>query len=253
MALLYEKKEGYATITFNRPKVLNAMDGETLTEFSEAIVDFDNDPTLNTAIITGAGTKSFSAGADLVNMVPDLQAGRFTVPPTIMRGLTTWKPLIAAVNGIAIGGGLEIMLACDLVIAAENATFGCPEVKWGMLPGWGGTQRIKMKAPWAKACEMLLLGAIIDAQEALSLNLVNKVVPAQDLMSTAIEWAERMSKYGPLALRAAKEAMYRGHNVGLDEGLRIEDLLNKRLWTTEDGKEGPLAFTEKRTPQFRGR
>jgi len=164
-----------------------------------------------------------------------------------------WKPLIAAINGWALGGGLEIVLACDIRIASENARFGNPEVTLGLIPGWGGTQRLPRMLPWCKAAEILLMGKPIDAEEAYRIGLVNKVVPKDKLMPTAKEWAEVICQAGPLAVRAAKEAMTRGSSMTLDDGLRLENSLNAYLMGTDDFTEGTTAFTEKRKPVFKAK
>src|SRR4030043_467492 len=161
MALLYEKKGKIAYITINRPQALNALNPETYQELSQALLDFRDDDERWVVIITGAGEKAFCAGADLKEMLPILEGVRnewWRLPPTIMRGLELWKPVIAAINGYALGGGLELALACDFRIAAENAVFGTPEVTLGIIPGWGGTQRLPRAIPKAKAAELLLMG-----------------------------------------------------------------------------------------------
>ena len=253
MALLYEKEDQIVTITLNRPDALNAYDWEQTQEFSKAIVDFRDDPDAWVAIITGAGDKAFSAGADLKKLVPAAQETGQPEYVHIMTGLRIYKPFIAAVNGLALGGGLETVLACDIRIAAENARFGVPEVRWSVIPGWGGTQRLPRMIPWAKAAELLFTGTAIDAQEAYRIGLVNLVVPLSELMPTAKEWARRICQNGPLALRAAKESMMEGINMTLDEGLKLEKSLVDKLLMTEDAKEGVKAFNEKRKPVFKGR
>jgi enoyl-CoA hydratase/carnithine racemase len=169
-----------------------------------------------------------------------------------MRGQTVTKPLIAAVNGLALGGGLEIVLACDLRVAAENARFGAPEVTLGLIPGWGSTQRLPRQLPWAVAARILLTGQPLTAQEAFQVGLVNAVVPGADLMAEARRWAETLSKCGPLALRAVKRAMVEGYQLPLEEGLAVEQRLFNSLAYTEDLREGLAAFSEKRAPQFKG-
>jgi enoyl-CoA hydratase/carnithine racemase len=253
MALLYEKEDKIVTITLNRPEALNAYDWEQTQEFSEAIVKFRDDPDAWVAIITGAGDKAFSAGADLKKLVPAAQETGQPEYVHIMTGLRIYKPFIAAVNGLALGGGLETVLACDIRIAAENARFGVPEVRWSVIPGWGGTQRLPRMIPWAKAVELLFTGTAIDAQEAYRIGLVNLVVPLSELMPTAKEWARRICQNGPLALRAAKESMMEGINMTLDEGLKLEKSLVDKLLMTEDAKEGVKAFNEKRKPVFKGK
>ena len=255
MAILYEKKEKIAYITLNRPEAFNSIDPETWQELGQALVDFRDDPQLLCAIITGAGDRAFCTGADIRKMLPFIKENRGDEHlwwSTIMRGLEVWKPIIAAVNGLTLGGGLELALACDLKIASENASFGQPEIKLGLIPGWGGTQRLPRIIPVARAAEMLLTGEPIDAQEAYRLGLVNKVVPLPQLLSTAKEWAENLCSLGPLALRAAKEAMLKGLDMDLENGLRLEQGLFEGLLDTEDYEEGTKAFVERRKPKFKG-
>mgnify|MGYP000070600776 CR=1 FL=1 len=172
-------------------------------------------------------------------------------PALPFRGLELWKPLIAAINGHALGGGLEIALACDIRIASENARLGSPEVTLGIIPGWGATQRLPRAIPWAKAAELLLTGKPIDAQEAYRIGLVNKVVPPKQLMPAAKEYAETICQAAPLAVRAAKEAMIRGYSMPLEEGLRLENSLIAYTFGTEDYIEGTTAFAEKRKPDYK--
>ena len=256
MALLYEKREGIAYITINRPRALNALDPETFQELSQALLDFKDDAGSLVAIITGAGGRAFSIGADIREMLPALRGAHsqeWRQPATIMRGLELWKPLIAAINGRALGGGLELALACDLRIASDNAILGMPEVALGIIPGWGGTQRLPRAIPAAKAAELLLLGRNIDAQEAYRIGLVNKVVPLPELLPTAEEWAQRLCQLPPLAVRAAKEAMLKGMELSLEDGLQLEAELEAFLFATEDAEEAQQAFLEKRKPVFKGR
>ena len=256
MALLYEKQGRVAYITLNRPKAFNSIDPETWRELGDALVDFRDDSDLLSAVITGAGDRAFCTGADIREMLPYIKehgAEQQLWSGTIMRGLEVWKPVIAAINGMALGGGLELALACDLKIASENATFGQPEIKLGLIPGWGGTQRLPRVIPVAKAAEMLLTGEPIDAQEACRLGLVNKVVTLPELLPTAKEWAGKLCKLGPLALRAAKEAMLKGLDMDLENGLKLEQRLFQFLLSTEDFEEGTRAFVEKRKPEFKGR
>lgn len=256
MAVDYKKEGKIAIITLNRPEALNAMNPESLGELSRALINFKDDDELWVGIITGAGDKAFSAGADIKTMLPRLRETRgqpWAEPPTITKGLKLWKPVIAAVNGAALGGGLEIALACDLRIASENATFGVPEVNLGLIPGWGGTQRLPRVIPWAKAAELLLIGRPIDAQEAYRIGLVNKVVPLPELMPTAKQMAEMLCRPAPLAVRAAKQAMIQGTSLSLEDGLELEKALEDYLSTTEDFEEGCKAFIEKRKAVFKVR
>lgn len=252
MLVLYEKSDHVATITINRREALNMISSEVYEELGAAMIRFRDDPDVWVAILTGAGKRAFSAGADIRKMLPRLPDKSFELPPGIMRGLNIWKPIIAAVNGLALGGGLEIILACDIRIASANARFATPEVSLGLIPGWGGTQRLPRMIPWCKAAEMLLMGEPIDAQEAYRIGLINKVVDREELMNTAREWATKICENGPIAVRAAKEAMIRGMDMSLDDGLRLEESLFASLTTTEDFKEGISALVEKRKRQFKG-
>jgi len=256
MALLYEKKGKVAYMTIDRPRALNAVDPETLQELSQALLDFRDDAERWVAILTGVGERAFCVGADIKDMLPVLGEIRnewWRIPPTILRGLELWKPIIAAINGHALGGGLELALACDLRIAAENATFGVPEVTLGIIPGWGGTQRLPRAIPAAKAAELLFFGQRIDAQEAYRIGLINKVVPLPQLLPAAEEWAQRLCEIPPLAVRAAKEAMVRGVEMSLEEGLRLEAKLEDFLFATEDHREAKEAWLEKRKPVLKGK
>lgn len=256
MAIDYEKEGRIATFTINRPQALNALNTEALRELHEAMLDFKDDPDLWVGIITGAGEKAFCAGADVKEVLPLIKKHKDTpwvIPPNPMRGLELWKPLIAAINGLALGGGLELALACDIRLASENARLGTPEVTLGLIPVWGGTQRLPRMIPWCKAAELLLTGTMIDAQEAHRIGLINKVVPQDKLMSTAKEWANTICRAGPIAVRAAKEAMLRGSNMTLEEGLQLERSLGVYVMDTEDFQEGTTAFVEKRKPNFKGK
>ncbi len=259
MAILYEKRDRVAIITVNRPEAMNAIDPETHWELDGTFRSFRDDRELWVAIVTGAGEKAFSAGADLKKLIPQSFAEARDRPDQqhglggITRGLEIWKPIIAAINGHCLAGGLELALACDLRLAAPHATFGLTEVRWGLIPGAGGTQRLPRAIPMAKAMELILLGESIDAQEAYRLGLVNQVVPLPELMPTALKWAQTICERGPLAIRAAKEAILRGLDLPLAEGLRLEAFLSGTLRGTEDAQEGPRAFAEKRRPVFKGR
>ncbi len=253
MAVDYVKEGRIAIFTINRPEAMNALSVEVARELHQAMSDFRDDPELWVGIVTGAGEKAFCGGADIKDTLPFMQAHRqdpWSFPPTIMRGFELWKPLIAAINGMALGGGLELALACDIRIVAENARLGTPEVNLGLIPGWGGTQRLPRMIPWCKAAEILLMGKLIDAQEAYRIGLVNKVVPQAEVMTTAKEWAEIICQAGPLAVRAAKEAMVRGYSMPLEDGLKLENSLIGYMMTTEDFTEGTTAFVEKRKPDY---
>ena len=253
MVIDYQKEGRIAIFTINRPEAMNSMNIAGLRELGAALTDFQKDPELWVGIITAAGDRAFCAGADVKDALPFMQNNNGKVPSTHMRGLKIYKPLIAAINGVALGGGLEIALACDIRIAVEKARFGVPEVTLGLIPGWGGTQRLPRTIPWAKAAEMLFTGKWIDANEAYRIGLINAVVTPDKLMSAAMDMANNVLKAGPLAVQAAKEAMLRGTSVSLEEGLQIESELEVRTMLTEDFTEGTSAFVDKRTPKYKAK
>ena len=257
MAIDFALDDHVATITINRPERMNAMDTEHYNALSEAWIRVRDDPEVRVAIITGAGEKSFSAGADLKSFVgaqPPLSELLLTQKNQILnRGLEVWKPVVAAVNGYCLGGGMTLLLATDLRIAAEHATFSVAEVKRGVFPANGGTQRIAQQLPHAIAMELLLLGEAIDAQTALRWGLVNRVVKPADLMATARDFATRVARNAPLAVQAAKELAVRSRDMDLATGLRMEQVMLRMLQHSEDVKEGTKAFAEKRMPAFAGR
>jgi len=234
----YAREGHIATFTLDRPQAMNSMNVEGLRELSKALIQFRDDPEAWVGIITGSGEKAFCGGADIKDTLPFMKDHRndsWNFPPEHFRGLELWKPLIAAINGLALGGGLEIALACDLRIAADNAKLGAPEVTLGLIPGWGATQRLPRTIPWCKAAELMFLGKPFAAQEASRVGLVNKVVPLAALMP------------------AAKEAMIKGTSLPLDDGLALESALFGYLLGTEDYKEAGAAFAEKRKPVFKGK
>ncbi len=258
--VLFEKKGHIAYITLNRPEVMNAMNLEMWGAMTEAWLKVRDDPDVWTAIVTGAGDRAFSAGADLKELAelqPKIASGelpRDILPEiTPMRGLEVYKPFIAAINGYALGGGLELALACDIRIAADNARLGLREVVQAIIPGMGGTQRLPRLVPFGIALEILMTGDWVTAEEAYRIGLVNKVVPAAELMSAAEALANRINENGPLAVRMVKELAYRGVRMPLDEGIRLERSFAQNLHMTEDAKEGPLAFAMKRKPEYKAR
>jgi len=252
----YTTKGRIAIFTINRPEAMGALNIEALKQLQKNLLDFRDNDELWVGIIAGTGNKVFSAGMDAKEYLPFAKstAGKpWQRPEGILRGHHLWKPLIAACNGATLGGGLELALACDIIIASQNASFGLPEVKLGICPGGGGTQRLPRAIPVHLAAEMLFTGKTIDAQEAYRIGLINKVVPIDDLMSEATKLAENMCELGPLAMRTAKEVMYRGLSMSLDDGLQLEDDFQKYVFSTRDFAEGIAAFREKRKPKFEGK
>jgi enoyl-CoA hydratase/carnithine racemase len=258
MALLFEVRDRIAYITINRPEVLNALDPETYHELSEAWIEVRDNPDIWVAIITGAGEKAFCVGADLRKTIPrqpEMWEFWLTQREQLLnRGLEVWKPVIAAVNGYCLGGGMTLLFATDIRVAAEHATFGLSEVKRAILPGNGGTQRALRNLPYPIAMELLLTGEPITAHQALQYGLINKVVPLAELMATAEEYARKICRNGPLAVRAIKELAVRSQYMHIADGLRLEQAMGLILMRlTEDAQEGPRAFAERREPQYRGR
>ena len=253
--ILYERDGFIARITINRPERMNAMDRQTGAELRTAFEDFRYNDDLRVAILTGSGDRAFSAGADLVarskgetrRPLVHISEGGITKGPPI------YKPIIAAINGYCLAGGLEMALACDIRIAVPHARFGLAEVRWGIIPGGGGTQRLPRAIPQALANEMILTAEPIDADRALQGGLISRIVPAGDLRTEATRIAEVISTRGPLAIRAAKELITRGSDMSLADGLRMEDYFALQLATSEDATEGPKAFAEKRPPNFQSR
>ena len=256
MAIEFEVQDSIALITLNRPERMNALDAEHYDALSRAWQTVRDDPTIRVAVVTGAGEKSFCSGADLKSFIahpPSLAEMMLTQKSQLLnRGLELWKPVIAAVNGYCLGGGMTMLLATDLRVAAEHATFSVAEVKRGVFPANGGTQRIIQQLPHAIAMQMLLIGDAIDAATALRWGLVNKVVPRSELLPAAMDYAKRLSANAPLAVQSAKELALRSRDMDLASGLRMEQLFLRLLQTSDDVQEGATAFSEKRPPQFKG-
>jgi enoyl-CoA hydratase len=255
--ILYEVKEGIARLTVNRPDKLNALNRRTVTEIGEALDAFEKDAEARALLLTGAGEKAFVAGADIAELAEQTPQGgkEYSLfgQDVLGRLESSGKPTIAAINGFALGGGLELALACQLRIAAETASLGLPEVTLAIIPGFGGTQRLPRLVGRGKALEMILTGERIDAKEAHRVGLVNRVVPLADLVAEADKLARTILSRGPVAVRYAIEAVTRGLEMPLEEGLFLEATLFGLLTTTDDMKEGTRAFLEKRKPAFRGR
>src|SRR5712671_358614 len=252
MKVIFEKKGPVAYVTINRPEVLNACDFETYGRLTEIWLEFSADESLRVAIFTGSGERAFCAGSDIKsNYVEKIGRENAKTPYPVMLAMT--KPVIAAINGHANGGGLEQALACDIRVAAEHAQFGLGEVRLGWLPGGGGTQRLPRLIPLGRALQMLYTGNRIGAEEALRLGLVDYVVPMNQLISKCEEIATEICKSAPLAVSRIKQAALRGLDLPLADGIKLEHELYKWLQGTEDAREGARAFAEKRPPQWKGK
>jgi enoyl-CoA hydratase len=255
--LIYEKKDNIGLLTINRPEKMNAISRELTSELKQLLDEIESDEELRILVITGAGDKAFVAGAD-VNEIVDREAkmGRRVSKERqeiFSRIENLHVPSVAAVNGYALGGGLELALACSIRICSEKAQFGAPEVKLGIIPGDGGTQRLPRLVGLGRAMEMILTGDFIDAQEACRIGLVNRVVPPEKLMSAAMELAQKIASRPPLAVRYAKEAVNRSQEGATGSGFALESFLHALSCTTEDKKEGVAAFLEKRKGEFKGK
>jgi enoyl-CoA hydratase len=253
--IIVEVEEHIALIRLNRPDALNALNGQILDELAEAITEMDGSNKVRAIIVTGS-EKAFAAGADIKEMadktfVDMFVEDYFTGPTEAIQRCR--KPIIAAVSGYCLGGGCELAMLCDFIIAADTAKFGQPEINLGVIPGMGGTQRLTRYVGKSKAMEMCLTGRFMDAAEAERAGLVSRVVPAKELMREAREAAVKIAEKSPLTVRAAKEAVNRSYETTLREGLLFERRLFNALFSTEDQAEGMAAFAEKRTPQFRGK
>ena len=246
---------GVALVTLQRPEALNALNFALLDELAGALESLDGDPTCRAIVITGAGDRAFAAGADILELEPQTSATL-----TASGGFAAWDriaaiglPLIAAVRGFALGGGCELAMACDMIVAAEDASFGQPEIRLGVMPGAGGTQRLTRAIGQARAMEVILTGRTMTAHEADAHGLITRIVPAAATVDAALELAERIAAMPPLAVRAAKAAILDAEERSLTEGLARERAAFFRLFDTEDQAEGMAAFTQKRPPVWSGR
>ncbi|MEM2944304.1 MAG: enoyl-CoA hydratase-related protein [Methanomassiliicoccales archaeon] len=255
--ILLDIEEPFATITINRPKALNALSTTVLRELREALEKCEKDEKVKVVILTGAGEKAFVAGADIAEMssLGPLDAKSFSeYGNSVFRYIEKMsKPVIAAINGYALGGGCELLMACDIVIASERAKIGQPEVKLGIPPGFGGTQRMSRLIGKMKAKELIFTGEMIDAQEAYRIGLVNRVVPAEKLIEEAKNIAKLIASRGQIAVRMAKQLINEGINIDLDSGLTLEAKGFALCFSTGDQKEGMKAFLEKREAKFTGK
>ncbi len=256
MGVEFKKENHIAFITLNRPEAMNSLDPESVTRLAEIWAEVRTDDDIRVAILTGTGEKSFCTGTDMKKTPPPaecmasiwLREGQPIVPH-----MKTWKPIICAINGYAVGGGLEMALACDLRIASSNAKFGLTEVKVASLAGLNGTQCLPRAIPQAVAMKMLLTGEMIDAQEAYRVGLISDVVRPEELMDLATQYATKIAGNAPLSVKAAKQAAVMGLDMTLDNGIAFSHLLWGALRDTEDRKEGFQAFSEKRQPEWKGR
>ena len=254
--VIFEKAE-IATLTVNRPAALNALNREVLEDLARVIRDIRHDPSIRVLIVTGAGDRAFVAGADIAAMAQMSAADGLEFSRLGHRVLGTIEdlpiPVIAAVNGFALGGGAELALACDLIVASEKARFGQPEINLGVIPGFGGTQRLPHRIGHAKARELVMTGEMIDAKTALELGLVNQVVPHDKLMEAARALAQKLASKSGFALRQAKAALRASSTMDEDAGLRFEQEAFGVVFGSADRVEGTTAFVEKRPPKWRHR
>jgi enoyl-CoA hydratase len=255
--LLLDRDGAVATITINRPRVLNALNSQTIDELRRAILDLRHDDSVRVVIVTGAGEKSFVAGADINELAVQTPSGG---REHALRGQHVFdlienmgKPVIAAVNGYALGGGCELAMACTLRIAADSARLGQPEVSLGLIPGYAGTQRLTRLVGRGRATEMMLTGAPLTAEEALRAGLVNRVVPAADLMNETRKLAAELARNAPIAMRYIINAVNKGLEMSFAEACQYEATLFGLVASTDDMKEGTAAFLQKRKPQFAGK
>ncbi|CAN5745114.1 enoyl-CoA hydratase-related protein [soil metagenome] len=250
-----EAADGVALVTLDRPEVLNALDYATLGELAEALEALDTDESVRCVVITGAGERAFAAGADIKEM-----ADATPITLTASNNFARWErlrrvrvPLIAAVRGFALGGGCELAMACDMIVAGDDAVFGQPEIKIGIMPGAGGTQRLTRALGKTKAMEMILTGRNLSADEAYARGLVSRVVAHEETLPAALALASEIASMPPLAVRAAKEAVNRAYELSLEAGLEFERRNFFMLFASDDQKEGMRAFIEKRKPEWEGR
>jgi len=256
MAVDYEKKGHIGVVTLNRPEAMNCVNTADLKELARIWLDFRDDDQMRVAVLTGAGDKAFSAGADLIELVPKINAGELNLKhtsPGFLKGIECFKPIVAAVNGLCLAGGTEILQGTDIRLAVPEATFGIPEVKWGLFPAAGSTVHLPRQIPYCWAMEMLLLGESITAQQALAVGLINRIVPREELMPAAMRIAERLCANGPLALKAIKEAALKALDIPRHHAYYLETYLASQVFGTRDATEGPRAFVEKRKPVYEGR
>jgi len=255
--VLFEVEDGVGVVTFNRPAVLNAVNAKTIAELGDVVSRVEGDPSVRALILTGAGEKAFVAGADIAAMstMPPADARRFAETAHAVLARLEALPIvtIAAVNGFALGGGCEIAMACDLVYASEKARFGQPEVNLGLIPGWGGTQRLTRRVGIGRALEMNLTGDLVDAAKAKEIGLALEVLPAGELLKFAKGQAKKIASKAPIATAMAKRCVREGADADLRVGCELERQAFGALFGTEDTREGTKAFVEKRPAKFQGK
>jgi enoyl-CoA hydratase len=255
--LLYNKKDGVGTVILNRPDKLNALNSTVYNELYDVFESIENDPEVRAVVLTGSGDRAFAAGSDVAEMqnMGPIEAQKFmaTIRKASDRIYSLTKPTIAAIHGYALGGGNELAMCCDLRICSDKARFGQPEINLGLIPGASGTQRLPRLIGVAKAKEMIFLGDNIDAAAALSVGLVNKVVPPEKLMEEAMAWAVKLAAKSSPVLAMAKMAINTGIDTDLDSGLDLETKCDALCFATEDQKEGMKAFLEKRKANFKNK
>jgi enoyl-CoA hydratase len=265
--LIYEKRDGIAFITMNRPERRNAISPEMMVRLGEAWIDVRDDPQVRVAILTGAGAEAFCVGGDLSLLIPLFTGARapegewderlmqnlgFTMT-SLLKGFELYKPIVAAVNGVATAGGCEILQATDIRVASRTARFGLAEAKRGLVPGGGSMVRLARQIPYCKAMEILLTGELMSADEAHRIGLVNEVVEPSRVLPRAEEIARGLAECGPFALRKIKEAVLRTSGIPLNDAFAIENEISAEVMASEDAREGPRAFLEKRPPNYKGR
>jgi len=256
MGIDYERIGRIGVVTINRPEAMNCLNKSDVDELGRVWMEFRDDDEMRVGILTGAGDKAFCAGADLSDLIPRINSGEFEISATFygfLKNIKCFKPIIAAVNGYCLAGGTEMLQGTDIRIAAEDAMFGIPEVKWGLFPYGGSTVRLPRQLPFCWAMELLLTGDSITAEQALRIGLINKVVPRVEIMSAAMSIAERLNQNGPLALKAIKESVMRCYDVPKEHAYFLEAFFAKQVFGTADAVEGPKAFLEKRRPVYEGK
>jgi enoyl-CoA hydratase len=267
MGLSYEKKNGIGYLTLNRPEAQNAIDSEMVLELIDAWEDYRDDDSMRCAIITGQGDQTFCSGADLGKLIPlftgakqpetpaekQIQLNPMLAQKAFLRDFELYKPVIAAVNGYAIAGGMELLYSTDIRIASENAKFGLQEVKWAVFPMGGSSVKLPRQIPYARAMEILLTGELMDAKEAFEYGFVNRVLPRNKIMEEAERIAASIVKNGPMAVAAIKKAVLENIGLSLKEGLEKEVEIAIPVFMSQDAQEGPRAFKEKREPEYKGK